>query len=781
MQRNYDVRILDDPTSTKFLDQGYLKCDVVETTPPFRTRHFLYCVHCSNLGSSSWFFEHRKKLVFVLSTSFIDNVRSSFSHYVNDIYSEVDYLFEEGSLFKHETRRGQTSSKTTSRSKHHSGAIDQATRQTRPRSPDPADGRDIFDADGDGEIGAGSTDSFSQHVDAIIQCFCDLCFSNPIFETDSILSACRFFDEQNGGPSMDETKASFLKAKVISNIMKNVFVRLSLTKTQMDVLNRFIKLILILVSPTNKSITDHIHAGYLSCLRDGARKVQDQEAFFEESFRSCVFFALAFDTALFGQDHVLSCIVKFTFEDKVTQKPLFFKVCDSSTGEELANFVFDVLVSKNVPFEKLSCVASDGAASMIGTTNGMSAHLRRLITRKYGPQHCKMESMWCFAHRLNLVIRDFQHVDYINSVIRFCDLFTAKRRAVCYKKWLREKSKDKFRKIPKPSETRWSFYRDVLDVLLSQIDYVEKFIPKDRDLVSFMTSAWHQMVTASDDGSPLFFHDNFILSHFRFAFFVLDRICSTNTQLHEKNIFLHQAWILIKNLREDFCCYLRKIGARSFASFEYLGDLSSDELLSFEVIIESFLLNLDIRFPCPSFSMDMKVAKSFIDQESHTIDITFVKDIQSRCPLLEMVGVFLFPDDFLRRRQINPLFINGQYPEIPLIAREILENENELSALKKPSQDEGKTNKTCQEITLFEVFKVIHKEKYPALWKLVLRALSFLPTTVGCEQSFSFLKRKMHQNMTKENAFNLCLASQRVTHFSFIDDNENSDQKTLAV
>ena len=242
--------------------------------------------------------------------------------------------------------------------------------------------------------------------------------------------------------------------------MKNVFVRLSLTKMQMDVLNRLIKSILLLVSPKNKSLTDHIHAGYLSCLRDGARKVQDQEAFFEESFRSCVYFALAFDTALFMQEHVLSCIVRFTFEDRVTHMPLFYKVCDSSTGEELANFVFDMLVSKNVPFEKRSCVASDGAAGMIGTMNGMSAHLRRLIARKFGPQHCKMGSVWCFAHCLNLVIRDFQHVDYINLVIRFCDLFATKRRAVCYKKWLKEKSKDKFRKIPKPSETRWSFYRE---------------------------------------------------------------------------------------------------------------------------------------------------------------------------------------------------------------------------------------------------------------------------------------------------------------------------------
>ena len=175
-----------------------------------------------------------------------------------------------------------------------------------------------------------------------------------------------------------------MKAKIISNFMKNVFVHLSLTKNQIDVMNRVIKTIILLVSPQNKTFTDHIHAGYLSCVRDGARKVSDQQTVFEESFRSCTHFALAFDTALFGQEHVLSCIVRFTFENRVTQMPLFFSACDSTTGEGLADFVFGKLDGLNVPFEKLSCVSTDGAASMIGMTNGMVARLKRLIARKVG-------------------------------------------------------------------------------------------------------------------------------------------------------------------------------------------------------------------------------------------------------------------------------------------------------------------------------------------------------------------------------------------------------------
>ena len=156
-----------------------------------------------------------------------------------------------------------------------------------------------------------------------------------------------------------------------------------------------------------------------------------------------------------------------------------------------------------------------------------------------------------------------------------------------------------------------------------------------------------------------------------------------------------------------------------------------------------------------------------------------MRDIQRRCPLFEMVGIFLFPNDLVRRRQINPLFVNGKYPEIPMIAREILENENILTIKKKPSRDDGESTESCNVITLFDVFKIVPRKKYPSLWQLVLRVLSFLPTTVGCEQSFSFLKRKLHQNMSMENAFNLCQASQRVTHFSFDKECESSEHESL--
>ena len=206
----------------------------------------------------------------------------------------------------------------------------------------------------------------------------------------------------------------------------------------------------------------------------------------DEAFLCCDYYSLALDTALFGLEHVLSCIVRFTFNDKMTQRPLFLKTCTSSTGEELAVFIYTELCRMIVPFNKLSCVTSDGAANMIGSSNGMISHLKKLIVRDHGIEHRLFESMWCFSHRLNLVIQDFQRVPFIQSVFRFCDWFATKRKAVCYKKWLKEThANDQLRKIPKPSETRWSFYEDVLDVLLSQIKHVNEFLCANKEFVRF--------------------------------------------------------------------------------------------------------------------------------------------------------------------------------------------------------------------------------------------------------------------------------------------------------
>ena len=213
-----------------------------------------------------------------------------------------------------------------------------------------------------------------------------------------------------------------------------------------------------------------------------SQTARQRDLYVEKCFAACKYFSLAVDTALFRQDHVLSCTARFVFEDKMEQLTLFYAACHASTGDELSQFLYDKLKQFNVPFPKLVSIATDGAKNMIGAANGMVPNLNVLIKQEANTDQTPFKNVWCLAHRLNLVITDFERVPYNNSVFLFANWFAAKRKAVQYKKWLSEKDRNHhYKKIPKPSETRWSFFRDVLASLLTQIGKIDEFLLDDGD------------------------------------------------------------------------------------------------------------------------------------------------------------------------------------------------------------------------------------------------------------------------------------------------------------
>ena len=70
-----------------------------------------------------------------------------------------------------------------------------------------------------------------------------------------------------------------------------------------------------------------------------------------EMFRDCLYFSLAVDMAQFGQDHFLSCIGRFGFDDRISQVVLLFDKV-AKTGDKGARFVFDRLNEKKMQFLK---------------------------------------------------------------------------------------------------------------------------------------------------------------------------------------------------------------------------------------------------------------------------------------------------------------------------------------------------------------------------------------------------------------------------------------------
>ena len=168
--------------------------------------------------------------------------------------------------------------------------------------------------------------------------------------------------------AIDQTRASFVKAKIISNFMK-----ISRSTFIVQKSNRCDEPCYQNHSSLNISSKRNIHrprSCWIPLLRSrrSSKSQRPTNGFcrivsFVRTFCSCIRHCTFRARARF----IVHCQIHFRRQSHADAH--VFSSCDSTAGEELANFEFGKLDGLNVPFEKLSCVSTDGAASMIGMTN----------------------------------------------------------------------------------------------------------------------------------------------------------------------------------------------------------------------------------------------------------------------------------------------------------------------------------------------------------------------------------------------------------------------------
>ena len=126
-----------------------------------------------------------------------------------------------------------------------------------------------------------------------------------------------------------------------------------------------------------------------------------------------------------------------------------------------------------------------------------------------------------------------------------------------------------------------------------------------------------------------------------------------------------------------------------FPDFEFLSALTEPQKETFQLVMKKTILNLDIRFPCPGFSINTTQAKQNTNNLTNNLEPAFFKEMKMKCPFVMEVDLFTFPDGFIKRREINPYFLGGGFPEVEVILNEILGNEKQL----QKKCDRAKTNK----------------------------------------------------------------------------------------
>ena len=140
-----------------------------------------------------------------------------------------------------------------------------------------------------------------------------------------------------------------------------------------------------------------------------------------------------------------------------------------------------------------------------------------------------------------------------------------------------------------------------------------------------------------------FFSDTFILSHFMFAFDLLKKINCLNDALQEQYTVCLSCGKTKNRMKRTFCECLQQMKNESFGSYDYISNHCDREKKSFLNIIERLILNMDIRFPCPSSSIELRQARQYTNYSTNTLEPTFFRSVRMNWPLILTVGLFIFP------------------------------------------------------------------------------------------------------------------------------------------
>ena len=226
-------------------------------------------------------------------------------------------------------------------------------------------------------------------------------------------------------------------------MFRQLWSYLTLSKNQNNLIVDFLKRMIRFISPDNQEVAKRIFANYDSCRRQSLRDHERRNLLCQRYMDECLFFSIGVDMALFRNEYFISCVVRFSFDNNSVELPLFISCYLVSTWKDLVYFLFDELKEKNARFDKLVSIATDGAANMMGKYNGMTKHFQYVVERfcrERGWRCHLIHSVWCFAHRLNLVTKAFLTTKPVNVVLAFADWFSGRRLQVSYKRFFGRKS-----------------------------------------------------------------------------------------------------------------------------------------------------------------------------------------------------------------------------------------------------------------------------------------------------------------------------------------------------
>ena len=560
----------------------------------------------------------------------------------------------------------------------------------------------------------------------------------------------------------EDEKIQREKAEMVSVLAQNVYIMCTLTREQIKTITRFWKAMIAFIAPDAEETARRIHVSYSGCLRDAQTHYETKIETQRQMFQSCQAFSLSLDTSKYGRDTFLSCVGRFGFENRIYQEIILFEQVSEKSGRGLANYVYGKMNERGCDFSKLVSITTDGAKNMISQDCGLASELIKTVNEQKNTNlqlGNDVHAVWCIDHRLNLVAQDFQEVENINFVLMFIRWITGSDRLVSFTAFARTHQETKTKKIPSLSETRWLFIRDALAALLDQTETVEAFLNEGdnrRKWARYISTPQHPLGTIKD--VPFSFKQPLVNAHFQFAWYVLDILGRINEIFQVKYGFVHDFLEYLVSLGEFLKVEIRKIEQHDFRTFRYLAEIDSEHIPQFVTILKRLFLNISVRFATICSSLDKKKVRRYLDFDQMIIHPCPAVSDHPRCGISPLLNVFYARQAPALNALPNPFFQDGFEGEWRRLIHQIHLNQGQImmknyercAHLRSRERKVRIQLSTPYCFNLLDVFQVIPKHEFPIIWRFVVKFLTIMPTTVGCEQSFSYFRRTIHTNMSEE-------------------------------
>ena len=158
--------------------------------------------------------------------------------------------------------------------------------------------------------------------------------------------------------------------------------------------------------------------------------------------------------------------------------------------------------------------------------------------------------------------------------------------------------------------------------------------------------------------------------------------------------------------------------------------------------------------------MDKRVVKPFPDYDNVKILRGALGVDSTRCgiaPILELFNIMRTQVTSNLSLSLPHLGVATEWERlVPLIISNfsLISPQSQIrnEMMKKLEKELRKLFEITTITNFIDVFVVVPKTDYPSMWKFVVRILTIIPTTVACEQSFSYFKRTLHTNMGEKTA-----------------------------